>query len=76
MSDITSVTSIAEFIVDNAEYNRNNTIVKTPFMDAVVVDDVLEEDPAMDMTVYSEIKSVRISYGGGEIYDIFVARVK
>lgn len=42
----------------------------------VSVDDPSLEEPSMVMEAYSEIESIRVSFGYGQLYDIFVARVK
>jgi len=50
--------------------------VDNDFVFPGTIDDPMPEDPAMVMSAYSEILSMRIGYGGGELYDIFVAKVK
>jgi hypothetical protein len=40
------------------------------------VDDLMVEDPSISMEGYSEIQSLRVSFGGSDLFDVFVAKVK
>lgn len=56
-------------ILDKGEIDPNFVFPNT-------VDDLSIEDPSMSLTDYDEIFSTRISYGGSELYDIYIARKK
>jgi hypothetical protein len=69
-----SLEEIMEEIREHIEVMREPTITKSVFNEVTSVDDAMVEDLPLNVKA-QEAQSVRISYGGGELYDIYVIKI-
>lgn len=76
MDNATRSNEIIQAIADYIEHGDPHD--GDVFEEVVSVDGVIAEDSPVSLSsnYYTDIYSVRIGYGGQELYDIFVAKVR
>lgn len=65
---------ILEEITQHIQVMQEPTITRSVFNEVTTTDEVIDEDVPVRAEGQDAV-SVRISYGGGEIYDIYVVKI-